>query len=476
MRPTPRRSTLTWLMIVGVVLTFGGLPGAATASAATKASVPAGTGYDISNFQCGNTLPTSPAFVVMEVEGAPFNRTTSSSCLQSQNAYASTTTVAPQFYVYAADTSTRGGSHTVTAACGSSPTTTCVHDYSAAAAEDAVASVDAAGLPVTPSTWWVDVECATSSCPDWHVTDGRSDLNQASLLGYIDGLRSRPDRVGAVGFYSTNYQWNRITGQTSGSPAFGVEGLPVWYAAATANVADGATQYCGTVGFTGGPVAIVQGAPVITATDGSQTDPDLLCQQQILPPAITGVTQNALAGSLITASGNGPASTLLTISVADSFRPSTPLAQVTSDASGHWTETFHLGSNGAVTVSDPAGEAQTTPIVVIAKVAVSKTKAVGLDRVGHCIDRVYGTTYPYVAGSRVYLRGARDKIVGLGKVSQHGKSGTWDASMIVTCGKTGTTTKATVSGRLPGKAARYAGDGRTAAVKLPVNRSIATRH
>ena len=470
MRLIPRRTTLTWLMTVGVALTLAGLP---QASAAIK-DVPPGTGYDISNFQCRSTLPVAPAFVVIEVEGAPFNRTTSSSCLQTQYAYAAGAPVAPQFYVYAGDTSTRGGSHTITTVCGSAPTASCVHDYAASAAEDAVASVDAAALPVTPSTWWVDVECATSSCPDWHVGDGQLALNQASIKGYVDGLRTRPDRVSSVGFYSTNYQWNRITGQTSGAPAFGVEGLPVWYAAATPNVADGAAQYCGTAGFTAGPVAVVQGAPVTTSADGTQTDPDLLCQQAIAP-AITSVTQNALAGSVITASGTGPSATTLTLSLGDSFTPSRPLAQVTTDAAGHWTETFHLGSNGVLTVTDPEGAAQAMPIVVVAKVAVSKARAMGLDKVGHCIDRIDGSTYPYVPGTRVNLRGPQDKIVGFGKVTKLGSIGSWNATMIVSCGKSGATTKATVSGVLPGTTARYAGDGRTAAIKLPVNKSVSTR-
>jgi hypothetical protein len=377
--------------------------------------------------------------------------------------------VAPEFYVYAADTANRGGSNTVTTACGSAPTAQCVQSYAQGAAQDAVAQLDAASIPVAPSTWWVDVECSTASCPDWQAN--RPDLNQAAVLGYVAGLKSRPDRVSNVGFYSTSYQWNHITGQTAGSPAFGVEGLPVWYASAASSPAAGASQYCGQTGFTGGAITLVQSAPITYAGSSSDIDPDVLCSPDI-PPLITGVTQNALAGGLVTASGVGAPSTNLTLLLADSFTPQKPFANVLTNASGHWSQEFHLGSNGVLTVTDPAGETMSAAIVVIAKVNVSKTRTMGRDRLGHCIDRLDGSVYPYVAGTRAVLRGSQDKMVGFGKITKLGTIGSWNATIIVTCGKA-STTKVTYSGLVPGSGVRFAGDGRTAAVKLPVNKTPA---
>jgi hypothetical protein len=101
-----------------------------------------------------------------------------------------------------------------------------------------------AGATRTPTAnaWWLDVETANS----W-----RSDvsLNVAALEGAVAYLQS----VGAasVGFYSTQYQWNQITG---GSRAFPANGS--WVAGAT-NARQAAAN-CTGAGFTGGAIQLAQ--------------------------------------------------------------------------------------------------------------------------------------------------------------------------------------------------------------------------
>jgi hypothetical protein len=71
----------------------------------------------------------------------------------------------------------------------------------------------------------------------------------AALKGAVDYLRSVS--TSGIGFYSTPYQWDQVTGGTSYFAAY-----PSWVAGA--NSAAQAVGMCGAKGFTGGRVELVQ--------------------------------------------------------------------------------------------------------------------------------------------------------------------------------------------------------------------------
>ena len=132
-------------------------------------------------------------------------------------------------------------------------TADCAYDYGWNAASDSYrTAVDAyvglglapAGSAMTPSPnmWWLDVETVNSWRPD-------TALNTAVLSGAVAFLQTV--RTAGIGIYSTQYQWNVITGGTTHFAA-----LPSWVAGATS--AAEAIRICRAKGFTGGRVALVQ--------------------------------------------------------------------------------------------------------------------------------------------------------------------------------------------------------------------------
>jgi hypothetical protein len=132
-------------------------------------------------------------------------------------------------------------------------TADCAYDYGWNAAADAYQSaIDAyvnLGLAPARSTstpaanmWWLDVETVNS----WR---DETELNVAMLKGATDFLESV--KTGGIGFYSTQYQWNLITGGTTEFAAY-----PSWVAGASS--AKHATTLCKAKGFTGGRVSLVQ--------------------------------------------------------------------------------------------------------------------------------------------------------------------------------------------------------------------------
>ncbi len=134
-----------------------------------------------------------------------------------------------------------------------SDTADCAYDYGWNAAADAYrTAIDAyvtlglasAGATSTPSAnmWWLDVETENSWRPD-------TTLNVAALSGAVAYLQSV--KTAGIGFYSTQYQWKLITGGTSNFSAH-----PSWVAGAGS--AKQAVGMCGSKGFTGGRVELVQ--------------------------------------------------------------------------------------------------------------------------------------------------------------------------------------------------------------------------
>jgi len=148
-----------------------------------------------------------------------------------------------------------------------SDTADCAFDYGWNAAADSyktavnayvnlgLASAGATSTPA-PNKWWLDVETTNSWQDD-------TTLNVAMLRGEVAYLQSVS--TAGVGFYSTQYQWNLITGGTTEFAAF-----PSWVAGAGSGPK--AATVCHTKGFTGGPVELVQ-------YPSGGFDANLLCQR-----------------------------------------------------------------------------------------------------------------------------------------------------------------------------------------------------
>jgi hypothetical protein len=253
--------------LAGLVLLAASPATVAAARETSSAARPGGAptvGYDISYPQCGGLFPTNPAFGIVGVNrGIVFSP---NPCLGAGNGpseLAWAGGLQAQLYANTGNPGPTLSTHwpngqTVPLECntGASPgsdTANCAYDYGWNAAADSYQTavrayislgLASAGATLTPvaNAWWLDVETGNS----W-----RSDvtLNVAALQGAVAYLQS----VGAagIGFYSTQQQWNQITG---GTLLFGAH--QSWVAGATTSRQ--AKNNCGGSAFTGGVVALAQ--------------------------------------------------------------------------------------------------------------------------------------------------------------------------------------------------------------------------
>jgi hypothetical protein len=234
-------------VIASVALVVTMIVGTATAVAA-----PTTRGYDISWPQCGSAYPSNPAFGIVGVNrGIVFSP---NPCLASEITWAGGTNA--QLYANTGNPGPALSSHwpsgqTSPRWCDPSNTDTadCAFDYGYNAAadsyQDAVAAWSTLRLGGTPAgrAWWLDVETSNS----WRSNVG---LNVAALQGAASYFVSVA-RVAKLGIYSTQYQWNQITG---GSTAFGA--YHSWVAGVSSQ--KNAKSRCVGAGFTGGGVELAQ--------------------------------------------------------------------------------------------------------------------------------------------------------------------------------------------------------------------------
>lgn len=209
-------------------------------------------GYDISYPQCGAAYPANPAFAIVGVNGGKVFGI--NPCLASQIAwgggasselYANTGNPGPAL------SSFWPKGQTTPRYCDSNnpDTADCAFDYGFNAAkhsfETAVQAYQSLGLTSSPSLtrWWLDVETTNS----WRSNVA---FNNAALEGEAAYLRDVAG-VSQIGFYSTQAQWNTITG---GSLAFAVH--PSWVAGGS--TLKGAQDRCRRPAFTGGSVVLAQ--------------------------------------------------------------------------------------------------------------------------------------------------------------------------------------------------------------------------
>jgi hypothetical protein len=219
-------------------------------------------GYDISYPQCGRPFPTNAAFEIVGVnDGIVFSP---NPCLGTGDGPSELTWaggVNAQLYANTGNPGPLLSKHWPTSqadcSAGASQgydTAYCAYDYGYNAAADsyktAVNAYISLGLALKGATstpaanmWWLDVETSNS----WRTN---VNLNVAALQGAVAYLQTVVGPAD-IGFYSTQYQWNQITG---GTLAF--DGYPSWVAGAT--TARQAASNCGGKAFTGGGVALAQ--------------------------------------------------------------------------------------------------------------------------------------------------------------------------------------------------------------------------
>lgn len=261
----PQRLILAGILVMASQLALAGSAAAAvpTGDGLANAPVAAGPGghggggggtatrgYDISYPQCGGAYPANPLFGIVGVNDGIVLSV--NPCLASEIAWAGG--AAGQLYANTGNPGPLVSSHwplgqTSPRYCdrANPDTADCAFDYGFNAAQQSYQTAAAAyaqlGLTSSPTTtrWWLDVETSNS----W-----RSDttLNVAALQGEVAYLR---DMVGItqIGFYSTQQQWDTITG---GTLVFNAN--PSWLAGALS--LKGARDRCTRASFTGSTVIV----------------------------------------------------------------------------------------------------------------------------------------------------------------------------------------------------------------------------
>ena len=204
---------------------------------------PGSTGYDISNYQCGN-LPPQAAIQIVEVAGminGPANP-----CYSQEASWGG-----PRLssYIFMGGLPNPAPAESQPTACQGNVNCEsynfgyywAVHwvDYSRS-------------LGFSPRLWWLDVE--TSSKSNWTTTSS----NASVIQGALAGLRATGVQPG---IYATHLQWTTITGDTLQFP-----GLPLWVPGAgnisggsisAQNICNGAAGSYYTA-FGGGKIVLVQ--------------------------------------------------------------------------------------------------------------------------------------------------------------------------------------------------------------------------
>lgn len=220
----------------------------ASASAGFNPYVSGTSGYDYSYVQCGSAAPASSFSIVGVNAGYPF--TYYNKCLAAEYAAAARTGNAAVYMNTGYDPTYTAidGIHTTQACADASATIAGTQPQRAAWAVGCSEaqrdlSYASAQSAAAPTAWWLDVETANS----WSTTD--LSLNTFTIQGIVATLRQSTSVP--IGVYSTSSQWTAITGGYQ---------APVdadWVATGQRSVKR-AKQSCGSLGFTGAKVWLVQ--------------------------------------------------------------------------------------------------------------------------------------------------------------------------------------------------------------------------
>lgn len=214
-------------------------------------------GYDVSYAQCGSAAPAGAFGVVGINAGYPF--TYYNSCLATELAAAQQTGNAAVYLNTGYDPTYTAidGRHTTQDCATASQSISGTQSQQAAwAVGCSEAQRDAAYLSsqstTSPTAWWLDVETANS----WSTSD--LTLNSFTIQGIVQTLRQ--SFAVPVGIYSTSSQWLAITGGYQ--PLVDAD----WLATAE-HTQKRARQHCGSTGFSGAPIWLVQYRATTTDRD-----------------------------------------------------------------------------------------------------------------------------------------------------------------------------------------------------------------
>ena len=376
------------------MLIFLSLAAAGLSLGEGRAAASSGVGYDISYPQCNGSLPTSPAFGIVGVNGGlPYS---SNPCLGSgdgpselqwagMNAelYANTADPGPALSTHWPNGQTSPEQCNTPANPGSN-TAECAYDYGWNAAsdsyQDAVAAYVSlgwapAGATRTPvaNAWWLDVESGNS----WTSNTG---FNVDELQGEVNYLKSVA--VASVGFYSTSSDWQTITGGTTSFAAY-----QSWMPGA-ASLTE-AQANCAGSGVTGGGVALTQypyngfDADYQCAAPGSSMSfssaPQTLTAGVPSGPMSVTLSRASTSATTITITSSSPAASFATTQSgpwSSSLTLSVP-AGSTSSGSFYYSDT--RAGNPVVTASTSgysnATQTETVNAAALAKIAIAPTSA-----------------------------------------------------------------------------------------------------
>jgi hypothetical protein len=257
------RSLLTKTSLAVVIAAI--IPMTMSARAVSQTTLaPTATGFDISFPQCTESLPPSPGFGVVGVNGG--KTFSANTCLARELTWAtSAANGAPAFYANTEDPGPANASNWPTKqqtprVCSGANSVACSYDYGWNAARFAFAnavsaeSEDGATSPTASALaapWWLDAETGNKwETLEYGRTSATGDYDEASIEGMIASFKNIG--IDSIGIYSTSQQWSVITVRTDAT----FPSVPVWLAGYGSLAA--AEVGCGAVSFTGGRVGLTQ--------------------------------------------------------------------------------------------------------------------------------------------------------------------------------------------------------------------------
>jgi hypothetical protein len=239
------------------------------ASPAATTSTP--TGFDISWPQCGGAMPASSSVAIVGADDG--HQFSDNPCLRQEAQWASTATIRGQYMVV--DSPDGSSSANVLKYAYSGPAGSCTateyeclgFNWGYNDAYDEVSYANSQGA--TSADWWLDVELPDagsinptgSNCYVQNYWSCDTDANAAVVLGAVEGLSAQGKQVG---IYSTQSQWQSITG------GFAL-GVPIWIAGWNGP----ASTYCDTANSTTDWFAM--GIPSLVQSLPGTYDPDTAC-------------------------------------------------------------------------------------------------------------------------------------------------------------------------------------------------------
>jgi hypothetical protein len=252
---------LTACSSAGSAQSVGIIPYSASPATSTGGS---GVGYDISNWQCSETLPADPAFGIVQITAGVANKL--NQCLREEAKWAQNSIgvdgIKEEFYIWAENPGNRykNGKKEVKIAdwpdsgtymgkeCDGTVSIPCSFLYGFNKASKALkVAKKILGLGDL-GTVYNDVEVTKPGTDNWQSNQAD---NAASIKGFITAEK---DAGVDPGLYSDGYQWNVITG--------GIEDdlfakYPEWYATGNSDPGS-ALGYCSQPFINDGQVVAVQ--------------------------------------------------------------------------------------------------------------------------------------------------------------------------------------------------------------------------